>query len=207
MNISCHRYPSVILIPLFFCLFLSSFPSLAALYTSSWTFSHRHPISQWILKNIHTYTTRIAQRWSSILFTRFQQGSLAKTGRWWCGLSFDVILRCLISILAPLLLSLWIKLSFTLLDQDEQCKNSTNQHHRVHVQCISQLFQQVFSSDYYALCSVNVNHIHPHCLWKTCLMQVLWLNFMLGLIFFLCHMIMYVNKLIEKERKWSCKPV
>ena len=93
MNISCHRYPSVILIPLFFCLFLSSFrckpalrgkqlPSLAALYTSPWTFSHRHPISQWILKNIHTYTTRIAQRWSSILFTRFQQGSLAKTGRW-----------------------------------------------------------------------------------------------------------------------------
>ena len=60
---------------------------------------------------------------------------------------------------------------------------------------------------FYALRSVNVNHIHSHCLWKTCLMQVLWLNFILGLNFFLCHMIMYVNKLIEKERKWSCKPV
>ena len=95
INISRHRYPSVILIPLFLCLFLSSYgyqpasrrkqlPSRAASYTSPRTFSRRHPISQWIFKNIHIniYTTRIAQRWSSILFTRFQQSSLAERGRW-----------------------------------------------------------------------------------------------------------------------------
>ena len=93
INISRHRYPSVILIPLFLCLFLSSsgyqpasrrkqHPSRAASYTSPRTFSRQHPISQWIFKNIHIYTTRIAQRWSSILFTRFQQSSLAERGRW-----------------------------------------------------------------------------------------------------------------------------
>ena len=74
----------------FFCLPLdtnwlrgeSSFCPEQLCTPSHGTFSHRHPISQLILKNIHTYTTRIAQRWSSILFTRFQQGLLAETG-WW----------------------------------------------------------------------------------------------------------------------------
>ena len=93
INISHHRYPSVILIPLFLCLFLSfsgyqpasrrkQHPSRAASYTSPRTFSRQHPISQWIFKNIHIYTTRITQRWSSILFTRFQRSSLAERGRW-----------------------------------------------------------------------------------------------------------------------------
>ena len=93
INISRHRYPSVILIPLFLCLFLSSsgyqpasrrkqHPSRAASYTSPRTYSRQHPISQWIFKNIHIYTTRIAQRRSSILFTRFQRSSLAERGRW-----------------------------------------------------------------------------------------------------------------------------
>ena len=93
VNISRHSYPSVILIPLFLCLFVSSFgyqpasrrkqlPSRAASYTSPRTFSRRHPISQWIFKNIHIYTTRIAQRSSSFLFTRFWRSSIAERGRW-----------------------------------------------------------------------------------------------------------------------------
>ena len=57
-------------------------PSRAASYTSPRTFSRQHPISQWIFKNIHIYTTRITQRWSSILLTRFQQSLLAERGRW-----------------------------------------------------------------------------------------------------------------------------
>ena len=93
VNISRHSYPSVILIPLFLCLFVSSFgyqpasrrkqlPSRAASYTSPWTFSRRHPISQWIFKNIHIYTTRIAQKSSSFLFTRFWRSSISERGRW-----------------------------------------------------------------------------------------------------------------------------
>ena len=93
INISRHSYPSVILIPLFLCLFLSSFgyqpalrqkqlPSRAALYTSPLTFWRQHPISQWIFKNIHIYITRIAQRSSSFLFTRFWRSLLAERGRW-----------------------------------------------------------------------------------------------------------------------------
>ena len=82
----CDPHPTVF----FFCLPLdtnwlwgeSSFCPEPLCTPPHGTFSHRHPISQLILKNIHTYTTRIAQRWSSILFTRFQQGLLAETG-WW----------------------------------------------------------------------------------------------------------------------------
>ena len=93
VNISRHSYPSVILIPLFLCLFLSSFgyqpalrqkqlPPRATSYTSPRTFWRQHPISQWIFKDIHIYITRIAQRSSSFLFTRFWRSSLAERGRW-----------------------------------------------------------------------------------------------------------------------------
>ena len=93
INISRHSYPSVILIPLFLCLFLSSFgyqpalrqkqlPPRATSYTSPRTFWRQHPISQWIFKDIHIYITRIAQRSSSFLFTRFWRSSLAERGRW-----------------------------------------------------------------------------------------------------------------------------
>ena len=93
MDVSRHRYPFVIPIPLFFCLFLSSFgykPASrrkqisyrAESCTSLRTFPPRHPILLWLKKNIHRCTATIAQRWSSTPFTRFQRCSLTETGRW-----------------------------------------------------------------------------------------------------------------------------
>ena len=93
MDGSRHRYPFVILIPLFFVFFVlpldtnrlrgeSSFrpePLRKPPYEPSRVdiqFYHNFK------KNIHRYTARIAQRWSSTPFTKFQRCSLTETWRW-----------------------------------------------------------------------------------------------------------------------------
>ena len=94
MDVSRHRYPFVILIPLFFSLFLSSLALDTNRFRGESSFrpeplrkppyeSSRVDIQFYynFKKYIHRYTARIAQKWSSTPFTRFQRFSLIETGR------------------------------------------------------------------------------------------------------------------------------